>query len=793
MKSKRQLAAIMFTDMVGYTALMGKDSSKALELVRINRKIQKPLVEKHGGNWLKEMGDGAMAQFNTALDAVHCAVEIQRASRADFEADLRIGIHSGDITIENNDVYGDGVNVAARLESIADPGGIYISESIEKAIHGQSDIKTLYLGALQLKNVNYEVRSYALQGIGLPFPSLLLDKDLNGKRKNGNWLSERHRIAILLISGVLLLAAFLFYRGAVMSASSQVRTIALEIVLPEELHLAVDTDYPAVAVSPDGNTVVLVAVSNGDRYLYSRKLDQPHLTRIDGTKDCYHPFFSTDGSWICFFRGNHVMKVAARGGLPIAVHSVPHMGVHRGATWFKTDSIVLAGSANASLTIGNLAGDQKHAFTEWEEISKQSTNVQSWPVQVRGTSSILFTEIQSAMAEDSDIAMISTQTNQTTRLINGGSFPKLSSDNHILFVRNNSILTASFDEAKGSADLEEEVVNNVFTSTNGSAQFDVGGSTLVYIPGEEVLEQERLVYIDRNGQRELILDQRVFLNPNLSSDDSKIAFTNVEGSNLDVWMLELNRMILERLTFHPGEDFGPVWGPDGQKLVISSEIAEDHGEMGPGIAVLDIASPTSIDRLHLTPQFGYWDFASSWSRDGKWLLFSSTRGEPSRDIEVLNMQNGKDIASVVVTENAEFGGVFSPDGQWIAYVSDISGQNEIYIKPFSKSGDRHRVSKNGGYEPLWSKRGDELFYRNGDGLLSVSVDYQPTISLGSPQLLFEGSFKKIDFGSGNHNYDVTADGSKFVMIERLNIAKPRIIEVILNWQELLGDKQLDQR
>ena len=135
----RQLAAIMFSDILGYTALMGKDSAKALELVRLSKEIQKPLVEKHYGKWLKEMGDGAMAKFSTALDAVNCAVEIQKAARAEFDGKLRIGIHSGDITIENDDVYGDGVNVASRLESIADPGGIYISESIEKAIQGQTD------------------------------------------------------------------------------------------------------------------------------------------------------------------------------------------------------------------------------------------------------------------------------------------------------------------------------------------------------------------------------------------------------------------------------------------------------------------------------------------------------------------------------------------------------------------------------------------------------------------------------------------------------------------------------
>ena len=101
MPPTRQLAAIMFTDIVGYTALMGKDFHKALELVRQSKEIQKPFVEKHNGKWLKEMGDGALAMFGTAIDAVNCALEIQRTSRADFEGDLRIGIHLGDITIEN--------------------------------------------------------------------------------------------------------------------------------------------------------------------------------------------------------------------------------------------------------------------------------------------------------------------------------------------------------------------------------------------------------------------------------------------------------------------------------------------------------------------------------------------------------------------------------------------------------------------------------------------------------------------------------------------------------------------
>ena len=176
----RQLAAIMFTDIVGFTALMGKDSAKALDMVRVSKEIQKPLVEKHHGKWLKEMGDGAMAQFSSALDAVNCALEIQKLAKDGLDAKLRIGIHLGDITIQNNDIYGDGVNVASRLESISDPGGIYVSESIEKAIRGQSKIQVKFLGEILLKNVDYGVRTYALQGEGLPLPKVKLDKKISG-------------------------------------------------------------------------------------------------------------------------------------------------------------------------------------------------------------------------------------------------------------------------------------------------------------------------------------------------------------------------------------------------------------------------------------------------------------------------------------------------------------------------------------------------------------------------------------------------------------------------------------
>ena len=181
--SARKLAAIMFTDIVGYTALMGRDTQKALDVLRTNRDIQKPLIEKYRGKWLKEMGDGILAQFDSAIDSVLCALEIQRSARIKLDGKIRIGIHLGDVTVEGEDVFGDGVNIASRLQSIADPGGVYVSESIHHAIRGSADIRSQFLGEVQLKNVDYLVKTYYLEGEGLPKPSKKRKKELERKLK----------------------------------------------------------------------------------------------------------------------------------------------------------------------------------------------------------------------------------------------------------------------------------------------------------------------------------------------------------------------------------------------------------------------------------------------------------------------------------------------------------------------------------------------------------------------------------------------------------------------------------
>jgi len=160
MSQTRQLAAIMFTDIVGYTALMGNDEQKAFELLKINREIQKPIVEQFNGRWIKELGDGVMASFNTVSDAVSAAVKIQEDCNTVNRFQLRIGIHQGEVVVEAGDIFGDAVNIAARIQSAARPGAIYISETVQHNVSNKKDIHTKFAKEETLKNVKEPMRMY---------------------------------------------------------------------------------------------------------------------------------------------------------------------------------------------------------------------------------------------------------------------------------------------------------------------------------------------------------------------------------------------------------------------------------------------------------------------------------------------------------------------------------------------------------------------------------------------------------------------------------------------------------
>ncbi len=790
MSQSRQLAAIMFTDIVGYTALMGEDEQKAFELLKKNRLVQRPIIEKHNGNWLKEIGDGVLASFPTVTDAVYCAKKIQQTCQSEEDLRLRIGIHLGEVVFEDNDVFGDGVNIASRLEPLAPVGGILVSESVHNNLINKKDVESTYVGEKQLKNVKKPVKVYQVQVEGVD-PLVGFEPSTTTKQASPRTTTPRSIVfAVMGIIGILFLS-YLLYTNLnkghfeVTDKSIAVLTAHLQIILPADMYLAVDTGYPTLALSPDGNMLVFVGVTEGQRRLYLRRLDDPLIELLSGTETAVNPFFSTDGSWVGFFKNKTVMKVSTSGGLPVAVHVANPPGVHRGVTWYRNDSLIYSGSANGGLSIGAASGETIHSGSDWKKLTQDRAASHSWPSEISHVKSVLFTEIKSGQMEDSDIAILSLEDNNLKILVNGGTYPKYSPNGFILFARNTSLYTTPFDaQGKKITGVEKELVTGLISHVNGSAEYAVGGTNLVYIQKGEETESEELVWVDRQGSiKTLFSNGRPFLTPRLSPDNSRLALTSFDGPNSDVWLLELSRNSLTRLTSHTGEDFGPVWSPDGKQLAFSSELAEDDGEQGPGIALLSLDSSDPPKRLFRTPERQYLKFPTSWSRDGNWLLYSSLKDDIA-SIEVVRMDNNERSALDQTSSLVE-GAVFSPNGKWIAFVSDYSGRKEIYVKPFLGPRARKQVSLDGGYEPLWSRDGSELFYRENDKFMVVSVQNNTSsIGFSSPNMMFEGPFKTYNYGGGEHNYDVTSDGKRFIMVHRINQPKPKVINVILNWPEL---------
>ena len=232
MSQSRQLVAIMFTDIVGYTAFMGRDEQKAFELLNKNRQIQKPIIEQYNGKWIKELGDGVMASFTTVSDAVNAAVKIQQTCNASKEFQLRIGLHLGEVVIENDDVFGDGVNIASRIQAIANPGSIYISEAVHNSISNKKDFQTGFVKEEKLKNVKAPVKIYQVIGEGIVTAQTapITEK-----------IKKNRVIAIIALVAIILLAALYFYATRKTASEPNEKSIA---ILPfDDLSPQKDQEY----------------------------------------------------------------------------------------------------------------------------------------------------------------------------------------------------------------------------------------------------------------------------------------------------------------------------------------------------------------------------------------------------------------------------------------------------------------------------------------------------------------------------------------------------------------------
>jgi Tol biopolymer transport system component len=565
----------------------------------------------------------------------------------------------------------------------------------------------------------------------------------------------------------------------------------LLIQLPEDVHVAVGSGQPALALSPDGRLLVFAGERSGRTQLYLRALDDDVVRPIAGTDGGYSPFFSPDGAWIGYFDRGMLKKVSPRGGSPIVLHDTTPVTL--GATWGPDNVIVLTPGPETGLARASVADERIRPTSALVTLTRPAADRgegnHSWPSMLPDGRHVIFAVRTGPRPDDARVAVMALDGGERLAqrsmkvLALSGTNP-VYSDGHVLFVRDGRLVEVPFDTShlvlSGSP---TELAAGLMIESTGGAQFSVtaGGGTLAYVEGETA---RNLVWVDRQGRSQPLLENGTFFGPRLSPDDTRVAYATTEGSNTDVRIFDLTRGTKSRLTSHPGEDFEPVWSPDGRRLAFASEIGEDEGEVGPGLAWKSVDSSDRPERLLKTPIIGEWDFPTSWTPKGAALVFSGKRIATGWDVFLLPLAGERRPRPLVQTAFDEYDAVVSPDGRWIAYVTDETGQDEVCVLPLDATGGRRPVSTNGGTEPCWSRDGRELFYRDGDKVMVVSVDGRTGFPAGVPRMLFSERFLPRDWPGGPRNYDVDGHG-RFVMVARKSDIRPQTIHVLLNWADRL--------
>lgn len=527
-----------------------------------------------------------------------------------------------------------------------------------------------------------------------------------------------------------------------------------------------------VAFSPDGKRFAYVSPHAGSTQLFVREVDQLNVMPLPGTSGAYGPFFSPDGLWLAFFAEGKLKRVSISDGAITTICSAPQ---GRGGTWTSDGTILFTPTFDAGLWQVAASGGTPRALTTVHAVSGESTH--RWPQVLAGGKSVLFTVGMAGKSfRDADIAVQLMDTGERRTLIEGGTYAHYVSTGHLVFARGGELLAVPFDvkqlEVTGSP---IPFLHGVMVDPGGgAAQFsfsDVG--SFIYVVGTDQ-PKGTLVRIDRQGRIETLLaTPQAFTQPKLSPNGQRLAVT-IRGDNDDVWLYHLGRGTLTRLTVDPGEDETPIWAPNGERLAFAASRQPQTSH-----ALWKLASSAGPEELLFARRHHL--HLTSWSNDGRFLAFTEYHPDTAADIWVLPLQGEGKAQPVVRTQFNESNAKFSPDGRLLAYVSDESGQNEVYVQQYPGPGEKWQISMGGGWNPVWNENGRELFYQTGDSL--ISVDLMPMSSIaGKPRVLFKTKYFQ--------SFDVTPDGQHFLMIESKEESEPIRLNIVLNWFEKLGREPL---
>jgi eukaryotic-like serine/threonine-protein kinase len=554
---------------------------------------------------------------------------------------------------------------------------------------------------------------------------------------------------------------------------SPVAVSRVAIALPPDQPLAGLEIGTAVALSPDGTRLVYAAHQGGIQQLYLRPLGGLEAKPIPGTEGAVQPFFSSDGQWLGFFADGKLKKISVSGGEAL---SLGDANDPRGASWGSQGMIIFAPTRNSALQKVSDAGGTPQPLTRF--VKDESSH--RWPEFLPSGEAVLFAAYYGGGNwNNAQLSVQSVMTGERRDLAQGGTHPHYAPSGHLVYAQGGTLMAVPFDANRlvvtgAAVPVQEGVLQSTFS---GAAQYSFSATgSLVYVPVSVQATQRRLVWVSRNGaEQPVAAPARAYRGPRISPDGQEVAVA-IEGQETQVWLFNLSRDTLTRLTFQGNTNYNPVWTRDGKRIVFTS--------VGQGLYWQPADGSGGLERLN---EFG--GSPNSWSPDGTLLAFEDGTFSTGRDIWVMHLGDRKEEPFLRTPFN-EGAAQFSPDGRWLVYASNESGRYEIYVQPYPGPGGKWQISTDGGEEPLWNSNGRELFYRSGNKMIAVEITTQPSFSAGNPKVLFAGQYQPSPNPVPNANYDVSPDGQRFLMLKPggQEQAGPTQINVVLNWFEELKQK-----
>ncbi len=540
-----------------------------------------------------------------------------------------------------------------------------------------------------------------------------------------------------------------------------------------------------LAISPDGRNIVFVAGAQSAFQLWLRPLASAESRPIQGTEGSAFPFWSPDSQFVGFFAGGKLKKVAIAGGPPVELSDAP---AGRGGSWAPNNVIVFDRALGSGLFRVSSGGGVPTAITKLAD----GEDAHRWPHFLPDGRHFFYTAVTGTCcppATPGTIKIGSLDENEPAAALLRGDSSALYAFNRMLFARDQTLMAVPFDPDRRQM-VGDALPVTAPVSTEGSRYVSASVSengTLVYASGGAVNTQ--LTWFDRAGKILGTLgDGWVDVNLSLSPDERQIALALRSGSaqNLDVWTIDLVRNLRNRVTTDARPEGWPVWSPKGTTIVFGGG---SRGLAGPpekarlvqtsvnGTGVQEVlleaegtpSRPCGVLQCSVAP--------TDWSADGRFVLYTLTGTFPSTsDIWALPLFGERKPFPVIQTEFSEGQGVLSPDGRWIAYTTDETGQPNVHIQPFLRPGGKHRISPNGGRNPHWRADSRELFYLDAAGAMTaVPIDLTAGSPAGLPTMLFSAGAV-----STNNMYAVTKDGQRF-LVNKPESAAATPLTVIVNW------------